>query len=313
MFQFRKTVSTADRLQDRRDIAGGMLTAGKFDEAVAAFRAIYLDHRDSRLHFGEYCRALIAAGRKREFAVAAAEADFAIFDPVRPARMHDLIWLERQIYAEICCDVCQTPEAIAQLSRAIEYLENHGIEGDFVECGVYRGGSIICMIRTLQALQRADRDIWLYDTFEGMPKPEPIDRFYNSRDQDRFPQWDQIKRENGGSTWAWGPIDIVRHHVGQTGYNQERLHYIKGLVEETIPYEIPDQIALLRLDTDFYASTKHEFVHLYPRVVSGGVVIIDDYGAFEGSRKATDEYLRDNGIKVLLSRIDEHVRMFVKP
>jgi hypothetical protein len=69
----------------------------------------------------------------------------------------------------------------------------------------------------------------------------------------------------------------------------------------------------LRLDTDFYRSTHHELVHLYPSLVPGGVLIIDDYGAFQGARKATDEYIRQNNLRLFLSRIDEHVRLAIKP
>jgi hypothetical protein len=297
--------------QQRRDAAGGMLKAGRFNEAIKEFRSIYLENPGNRTHFAEYFRALVIADQQLEMKSAAVDVDFAIFDPVRPVRMHDLDLLERTIYAEVCDEVCQTPEAIAQLSRVVRYLQDNHISGDFVECGVYRGASIICMIRTLQAY-RDKRNIWLYDTFEGMPKPEPVDRFY-SNDKNFIPDWDTVKRDDGGSNWARGPIEVVQENIGRTSYDPLYLHFVKGMVEETIPQRVPGKIALLRLDTDFYASTKHELVHLYPRVVSGGVVIIDDYGAFEGARKATDEYIRENELRVVLSRIDEHVRMWVKP
>jgi hypothetical protein len=85
------------------------------------------------------------------------------------------------------------------------------------------------------------------------------------------------------------------------------------MVENTIPSTMPERIALLRLDTDFYRSTKHELNHLYPRLSRGGVLIIDDYRAYQGSRLATDEYFRENNMKILLSRVDENVRLYVKP
>jgi O-methyltransferase len=201
--------------------------------------------------------------------------------------------------------------------RAVRYVESAKLAGAYVECGVYKGASIVAMIRTLQSLDRSNRDIWLYDTFEGMPKPEAIDKFYAaSGDCDwGLGTWNALKRDDGsgGSNWVWGPLDEVKAYVGKTGYPPSRLHYIKGMVEETIPGSAPEKISILRLDTDFYSSTKHEFVHLYPRMVPGGVVIIDDYGAYAGSRKATDEYFQEKGMHVLLSRVDEHVRMFVKP
>jgi O-methyltransferase len=235
-------------------------------------------------------------------------------------RLHDLDDLERAIYAEVSGQVAQSPESIAQTSRAVRYLVENDIYGDFVECGVFMGASIIAMIRTLGVYYKY-RDpnyarpphIWLYDTFEGMPEQNPeLDVFH---DPAQYPLWDQIKRDDGsgGSNWVHGPIDAVRANVNRTGYPQDRLGYVKGMVEQTLPKWVPDRIALLRLDTDYYSSTKHELTHLYPRVVSGGVIIIDDYGAFKGCKQAVDEYIRENGLKVLLSRIDEHVRMWVKP
>ncbi len=233
--------------------------------------------------------------------------------------LHDLDDLERSIYTEVWGKVCQSPESIAQLSRAVRYLVENNIYGDFVECGVFRGASIVAMIRTLGAYYNYNNPelahpphIWLYDTFEGMPKPEPIDKFHSMAEGEDMARWER-ERRGSGSTWVWGPIDVVRENVNRTGYPEDRLHYVQGMVEETIPAQMPEKIALLRLDTDFYSSTKHELIHLYPRVVSGGVVIIDDYGAFRGSQVATDEYIRENGLRVLLARIDEHVRMWVKP
>jgi hypothetical protein len=85
-----------------------------------------------------------------------------------------------------------------------------------------------------------------------------------------------------------------------------------GKVEDTIPADIPEKIALLRLDTDWYESTKHELIHLFPRLQKGGVLIIDDYGFWKGARKAVDEYFAENNIQILLNRIDDTGRMAIK-
>jgi hypothetical protein len=233
-----------------------------------------------------------------------------MFDEMRHAKLHDLTLDERAIFAEVCGFSCQMPESIAQLCRSVEYLVGNEIAGDIVECGVYLGASIVAVMRTLQRLG-AERDIWLYDTFEGMPKPQALDQFCSESSGDAHQIWEDANRD--GSGWVKAELDAVKTNLSHVGYPQERVHFVKGLVEDTIPSTMPDKIALLRLDTDFYSSTKHELVHLFPRVVSGGVVIVDDYGAFKGSKQATDEYLREQGLKVLLSRIDEHVRLFVKP
>jgi O-methyltransferase len=105
----------------------------------------------------------------------------------------------------------------------------------------------------------------------------------------------------------------VKETIERTGYPSSLLIYVKGLIEETVPAEAPERIALLRLDTNFYASTRHELEHLYPRLSTGGVLILDDYGGQVGSRRATDEYFAKLNPRVLLMRIDENVRALVKP
>lgn len=282
-------------------------------ERVGAHRRKYRKDPHDIAGFASYCRALARAGNRTELVRVAEAADFTMFDKLRPIRMHDLSALERTIFAEVCGESCQSPEAMAQLSRTVRYLIENDIGGAFVECGVFQGASIVAMIRVLQSLGVEDRDIWLYDTFEGMPKPEAIDRFYLEPEGASLAFWENAKRNDGGSDWVRAELADVQSNVMRCGYPPARLHFVKGMVENTIPANAPERIALLRLDTDFYSSTKHELLHLYPRVVSGGVVMIDDYGAYRGAREAVDEYLKENGLRILLSRIDEHVRLFVKP
>ena len=100
--------------------------------------------------------------------------------------------------------------------------------------------------------------------------------------------------------------------MNSTGYDQGLVHLVKGRVEETIPEHAPDSIAFLRLDTDWYESTKHELEHLFPRLSRHGVLIVDDYGHWKGARKAVDEYFAENKIKILLSRVDYTGRVAVK-
>jgi O-methyltransferase len=104
----------------------------------------------------------------------------------------------------------------------------------------------------------------------------------------------------------------VRKNMSSTGYPPDRIHYVAGMVEETIPRSAPESISILRLDTDWYESTKHELIHLYPRLSRGGVLIIDDYAAFRGARKAVDEFIRENQLCLLLNRIDSDARIAVK-
>jgi O-methyltransferase len=124
--------------------------------------------------------------------------------------------------------------------------------------------------------------------------------------------WRRRRREGGTSSWHHVEAAEVRGAVLSTGYPDERVHLVEGRVEETLPGGAPAEIALLRLDTDWYESTKHELEHLYPRLSPGGVLILDDYGHYEGARRAVDEYFEAEGGRPLLSRIDYTGRIGVK-
>ena len=208
-----------------------------------------------------------------------------------------------------------TPERVAALQEAVRYVVTAGVPGAMVECGVWRGGSMMAVAHTLRAMGSEGRDLYLYDTFSGMPSPgeRDVDLLSGVSAADRRARH-KDKLANDASiptTLQLLPLEEVRRLMLETGYPAERLHFVAGLVEETIPGEAPEAIAMLRLDTDYYSSTRHELQHLYPRVSDGGVVIIDDYGRWKGSREATDEYLAEQGLHVLLHRIDTASPMVV--
>lgn len=203
-----------------------------------------------------------------------------------------------------------SPERIYSCVRAAEYLVKNQIPGDFVECGVWKGGIVMALALTLLRLEDRERHLYLYDTFEGMSPPTDAD--VDFRGTSAASQLDESVRGPKGGVWAYAPLDQVRAVVLATGIETSRVHFIKGKVEDTLPAQAPDQIGLLRLDTDWYESTRHELEHLYPRLVSGGVIIIDDYGHWQGARKATDEYLAGHNIPLLLNRIDYTARIGIK-
>jgi hypothetical protein len=162
---------------------------------------------------------------------------------------------------------------------------------------------------TLLRLGAANRHLYLYDTFAGMPPPSAADTTRSGeRAADLLAQGDETSH-----IWAIASLEDVRTAMLSVGYPEDRIHFVEGLVEETLPGTAPDEIALLRLDTDWYESTRHELEHLYPRVAPEGVVIVDDYGYWQGARRAVDEYLAENGITLLLNRIDGTARIAVKP
>ena len=162
---------------------------------------------------------------------------------------------------------------------------------------------------TLLEMGSDDRRLWLYDTFEGMPPPSPQDVDYANRPAAQIMRG-QDKRTS--LVWAYSPLENVRQVMQQSGYPSDRVIFVRGKVEETIPRQAPAQIALLRLDTDWYESTYHELVHLYPRLTVGGVMIVDDYGHWQGARRAVDQYCQEQKLKVLLHRIDYTGRACVK-
>ena len=188
------------------------------------------------------------------------------------------------------------------LIQAVNYIIKNKIAGDIVECGVWKGGSIMAITKTLLELKSYDKELYLFDTFEGMPKPTEFDVSY--KDKLAIKEFEDRKIDNNSSDWLRIELDEVKKNVFSTGYNKEKFHFIKGKVEDTIPKNSPETISILRLDTDWYDSTRHELIHLFPRLVRGGVVIIDDYGFWRGAKKAVDEYFEENNISILLNRID---------
>jgi O-methyltransferase len=203
------------------------------------------------------------------------------------------------------------PGRIVGLMDAVEYVVKNRIPGPIVECGVWRGGSVVVAALTLLELGDRSRDIFLFDTFEGMSEPTTRDRL-----GDGTPVGDVLsgtERRDDGSIWALATLDTVRKNVLATGYPADKLHFVQGKVEDTVPASAPESIALLRLDTDWYESTLHELEHLYPRLHPGGVLILDDYGHWQGAREAVDEYFSRSDFKPLLGRLDETGRMVVKP
>jgi hypothetical protein len=160
--------------------------------------------------------------------------------------------------------------------------------------------------RTLLQINDVSRDLYLFDTYEGMTEPTANDVDYAGK------QAADILRQDPDYTCSNAPLEQVKELLYATGYPKEKIHFAKGKVEETIPGSAPESICLLRLDTDWYASTKHELEQLYPRLSEAGVIIIDDYGHWRGSRQACDEYFAENGMQLLLNRIDYTGRMAVK-
>jgi O-methyltransferase len=197
------------------------------------------------------------------------------------------------------------------LIGAVEHVARAGVPGAFVECGVWRGGSMMAVALTLRRLGVTDRDLYLFDTYSGMAEPgdEDVDSPFDGFSLKAM--W--RRRRQGERNWHAVPVDEVRRAMASTGYPMDRVHLVQGRVEDTVPEHAPQAIALLRLDTDWYASTAHEMAHLYPRLARGGVLVLDDYGHYPGARRAVDEHLAAAGEHLLLQRIDYTGRIAIRP
>jgi hypothetical protein len=214
----------------------------------------------------------------------------------------------KQIVRTVRSRTMTAHEKLNALVVATQYIVAHGIPGAFVECGVWRGGSMQAVALALMDRGVRDRDLHLFDTFEGMTEPTEQDRALDGTPAAQL----LASSPRDAKIWAVASLDDVRQGMAETGYPAERVHYSVGRVEDTIPGQAPERIALLRLDTDWYESTRHELVHLYDRVPPGGVVIFDDYSTWQGARKAVDEFIAATGEPLLLVPIAAG-RIAVKP
>jgi hypothetical protein len=212
---------------------------------------------------------------------------------------------EREIFQAVRPLTMTSPERIYAVIQAVRYLARAAISGALVECGVWKGGSMAAVARTLLQMNDVSRDLYLFDTFRGMTKPGVVDVDYSGK------QASKVWAESNGA-WCEAPLEQVKGALHATGYPNDKIHFIEGRVEDTIPAYAPESIALLRLDTDWYESTHHELIHLFPRLTRAGVLIIDDYGHWQGSRKACDEYFEQNRVPILLNRIDVGGRVAVR-
>ncbi|MCG8442639.1 MAG: TylF/MycF family methyltransferase [Caulobacterales bacterium] len=209
-----------------------------------------------------------------------------------------------------CADYTMaSPARVYSIYLAVRYLVQNRIPGDMAECGVWRGGSSMAAALALIDIGDTSRKLYLYDTFEGMPEPEAVDRRSDGRHAD------EILKGLGHqkmSEWCHASIDDVRRNMMSTGYPAENIVYVRGRVQDTIPREAPDRLAFLRLDTDWHASTAHELKHLFPLLEKRGVAMFDDYGSWEGHRTAIDEYFAERSVFPLFNRVDTWGRMMIK-
>ena len=213
-----------------------------------------------------------------------------------PKMMENLSQQDQEILAKVKPFTMTGSERVVALSRSVQYLVKEEIPGSFLECGVWKGGSMLAAALTLVDLHFLERELYLFDTFSGMTTPSELDVDYQgNRASEQYEQEDE---------WCSAGLSEVKGIMQTGNYPEKLIHYIIGDVMETLPDKAPAKIALLRLDTDWYKLTKHELNTLFPRLSPGGVLIIDDYGHWQGAKKAVNEYFAENNIKIKLHPID---------
>ena len=229
----------------------------------------------------------------------------------------------RALIARVADSTMVPIRRLITLYQQVRYCEEAAIPGSFVECGVWKGGSVGLMALANLQHGRQRRPLHLFDAFQDICEPDAkVDGSRALDDVRRFAPgggtggtlqpltgfYDQF----GGPGTLDGNRELLERRIG---YDPAMIHYHVGWFQDTVPRDAAacGEIALLRLDGDWHASTKICLEHLYERVVPRGVVIIDDYGTYEGCRKAVDDYLSMKGIKVLLNHVDADCRYWIKP
>ena len=204
-----------------------------------------------------------------------------------------------------------TPQIrIYNLIKALKHINHKKILGDYVECGVWKGGNIILFKKIIELTNDSNRKIFAYDTFEGMTEPDKND-FDISKNLNAKILMNKDK-EKKTNIWGVCSLEDVKNNIQSNVKNIDNIRFIKGPVEKTLDIQdnLPEKISLLRLDTDWYSSTRKELEILYKKVSPGGIIIIDDYGHWGGSKKAVDEFFLNK--YVWMHYVDYACRLIIK-
>lgn len=177
------------------------------------------------------------------------------------------------------------------IQYCIEQVLERGIEGDFIETGVWRGGACIFMRGILATYGIEDRRVFVADSFRGLPKPDA--QKYPADKKDRHHEQDFLAVSQ----------EEVESNFRKYGLLDDRVVFVKGWFKDTLPSAPIEKLSILRLDGDMYSSTIEVLENLYPKLQDGGFCIIDDY-ALDGCRQAVDDYRSKNGIQTQLNEID---------
>lgn len=198
----------------------------------------------------------------------------------------------RLMVRKVCPYTVSSIARMHALYQGVQRIVKTPVPGDVVECGVWRGGSMMLAAETLAACGDRTRKIFLYDTFRGMSEPSEKDvTFYGFSAHEKW-AWNKTDRYN---RWFYAPLSEVRQNMEKTAYPSGQFVYVQGNLLEPLPQASPSRIALLRIDVDFYSATRRALELFYPRLVRGGVLLMDDYGHWKGARQAADDFFETLG------------------
>ena len=193
-----------------------------------------------------------------------------------PEKAHTMIGMKRLDNIQMCA----------------ENIIKENIPGDFFETGTWRGGSVIFMRAILKAYGITNRNVYVADSFEGLPQPSP--ELYPQDSGDEHHKIDFLSVS----------LETVKSNFERYGLLDEQVKFLKGWFSDTLPSAPVEQIALLRLDGDMYESTMDGLTNLYPKLSIGGYIIIDDYKAVPACKPAVDDYRQSHGITESIMDID---------
>jgi O-methyltransferase len=183
-------------------------------------------------------------------------------------------------------------QRLTHLQQCVETVLAEGIPGDLIECGVWRGGACILMRGVLAAYGDEERCVWVADSFQGLPAPDP----------EKYPAEDLTLEASAVAV----PESAVRNNFKRYGLLDDRVRFLPGWFKDTLPDAAIDRIAVLRLDGDLYESTIQALDALYPKLSAGGFCIIDDYHVIDACRQAVADYRQKNSVSAEIIEIDGH-------
>lgn len=224
-----------------------------------------------------------------------------LYTMLRPFLLRYQLQLVRRVQLEVRAEGRDWPieaetmiglKRLDNLQYCIVNVLQQGVPGDLIECGVWRGGATIFMRAVLKAYGDTERIVWVADSFQGLPKPDPK----------RYPA------DEGDLHWTWQqlavPLEEVKKNFAKYGLLDDQVRFLAGWFCDTLPDAPISRLAVLRIDADMYQSTIEALRFLYPKVSVGGYVIVDDYGAAPGCKRAVDDFRREYGIDEELCWID---------